>query len=232
MIDAIKYRAQNFLFKNFAIPKRIDEKISKKYIRKFLPSNPVIIDCGAHDGSDSVELATLIGGKVFSFEPVPEVYNRLQEKTKPYSSIQCFQLALADKNGTVDFHVSGGTSDGSSSILAPKEHLIDHPQVSFNQVINVPCNTLDSWAEKNKIDKIDLLWLDMQGFEMQMLMASPGMLRKVTAIHTEVSVKETYEGVATYDKLKTWLEKQGFATQLEAIPDGWDMGNVLFIRKN
>jgi FkbM family methyltransferase len=232
MLKSIKQRGQNFLFRNFAIPNKIEEKISKKYIRQFLPAQPTVIDCGAHDGSDSLELAAMLGGRVFAFEPVPAVFEKLKARTKAYPAIQCFQLALADNNGTVPFHISGGASDGSSSILAPKEHLIDHPNVSFTETISVQCKTLDAWAKENNIGKIDLLWLDMQGFELQMLMASPEMLKKVTAIHTEVSVKETYEGVATYEKLKAWLEQQGFRVQLEAIPAGWDMGNVLFIRKN
>lgn len=230
-LHSIKYRIQDLLFRKFAIPIKIDEKISKKYLKKFLPQQPTIIDCGAHDGSDSVELASTIGGNIYSFEPVPAVFNKLKARSMKFDSIKCFQLALADKDGFIDFHVSGGTSDGSSSILPPKEHLNDHPDVSFNEVIKVKCQTLDSWAEENKIEKIDLLWLDMQGFEMQMLMNSPRMLSKVTAIHTEVSTRETYHGVVTYNKMKTWLEEQGFKVQLEAIPDNYDMGNVLFIRK-
>lgn len=230
-IQSIKNRLQDFLFRKFAIPVMIDEKISKKYIKRFLPDQPTVIDCGAHDGTDSIELATSLGGKVFSFEPVPAVFKKLQARTMKINSIKCFQLALADKDGYIDFHVSGGNSDGSSSILAPKEHLKDHPEVLFNEVIKVKCQTLDAWAEVNNIEKIDLLWLDMQGFEMQMLIASPQILKKVTAIHTEVSTKETYHGVVTYNKMKSWIEEQGFKVQLEAIPDGWDMGNVFFVRK-
>lgn len=230
-IQSIKYRIQDLLFRKFAIPVSINEKISKKYIKKFLPDQPTIIDCGAHDGSDSIELASIIGGRIYSFEPVPAVFKKLQDKTMKFNSIKCFQQALADRDGHIDFHVSGGTSDGSSSILVPKEHLNDHPDVSFNEVIRVKCQTLDAWAEENKIEKIDLLWLDMQGFEMQMLMTSPRMLNKVIAIHTEVSTRETYHGVVTYNKMKSWLEEQGFKVQFEAIPDCYDMGNVFFIRK-
>lgn len=70
-LHSIKYRIQDLLFRKFAIPIKIDEKISKKYLKKFLPQQPTIIDCGAHDGSDSVELASTIGGNIYSFEPVP-----------------------------------------------------------------------------------------------------------------------------------------------------------------
>jgi FkbM family methyltransferase len=231
MLRSVQQRARNYFFKNFALPRKMEEKISKKYIGEFIPQNAFIVDCGAHDGSDSIELAQIPGARIFSFEPVPAVFSRLKERTKFNPAIQCFQLALADKNGKVTFHVSAGTSDGSSSILPPKEHLLDHPSVSFPGSIEVNCRTLDTWAEENMIAKIDLLWLDMQGYELPMLKASPKMLSTVSAIHTEVSVKETYSGVAVYDEVKAWLEGEGFTVQLEAIPANWDMGNVLFVRK-
>lgn len=71
----------------------------------------------------------------------------------------------------------------------------------------------------------------MQGFEMNMLKASKNILNTVKLIHTEVSTRETYKGVALYQEFRTFLENRGFVVLLEAIPEGWDMGNVLFIRK-
>lgn len=48
----------------------------------------------------------------------------------------------------------------------------------------------------------------------------------------EVSTKNTYDGVTLYPETKLWMENNGFYLDKEAIPEGWDMGNVLFVRKN
>jgi FkbM family methyltransferase len=190
-----------------------------------------MIDCGAHDGGDSIELQKVIGGTVYSFEPSPKVYERLVKYTSHNKNIRCFPIALSNENGKASFHISEGKSDGSSSLLKPKEHLTDHPTVLFNEVLEVDTMTLDDWAKKYNVPHVDLLWLDMQGFEMNMLMASKKILDTVKVIHTEVSVKDTYDGVIQYPKFRDWLISKGFEPKLECIPEGFDMGNVLFIRK-
>ena len=217
-------------FQKFGFPRVRDEKISKSIMRKYLPADPVIIDCGAHIGLDSVELLKVLGGSIHCFEPVPDVYRRLRETVAQYPSITTYQLALSNKTGQDHFFVSEGASDGSSSLLPPKDHIVDHADTFFNRKIEVHTMTLDDWAAENKIDRVDLLWLDMQGFELQMLKASTKVLPKVRVIHTEVSTKETYEGVALYADYRAYLESIGFKVLVEAIPQGWDMGNVVFVR--
>lgn len=227
-----EYHASEFLFDRLAIPQIKSERISKALIRKYLPSKPVIIDCGAHEGHDSLQLARHFpGGVVHAFEPVPELYERLKERKLKKKNIFTYQLALADRTGTLQFYVSEGQSDGSSSLLVPKTHLTDHPLTVFKKKISINAVTLDGWARENKISKVDLLWLDMQGFEMQMLQASNEILPTVKVIHTEVSVRDTYEGVVQYQDYRRFLENKGFSVVAEAIPDGWDMGNVLFVKK-
>ena len=232
MYKKVQHHVKRILFEKYAVPNVINETISKALLRKFLPSNPGIIDCGAHDGSDSVALAKLFKmGIVHSFEPVDELFIRLKLNTEKHKNAICYKMALADKNGLMDFYVSEGASDASSSLLEPMEHLNDHPSTFFKKKITVPTITLDSWAAENKILKVDMLWLDMQGFELNMLQTSESILDSVSVIHTEVSTKQTYKGVAQYNDYRSFLESKGFTMTIEAIPTGWDMGNVLFVRK-
>ncbi|MEP7108248.1 MAG: FkbM family methyltransferase [Ferruginibacter sp.] len=226
-----KYYAQKCLFDKYAIPKIKYEKISKTLLKKYLPEKPIVIDCGAHDGADSVELAKILKGEIHSFEPVNNLFSRLKTNTHNFPNIYCYEIALSNKNGSQDFYISEGRSDASSSLLMPKAHLDDHPDTFFKTKITVKTLTLDYWAEINKIEKVDLLWLDMQGFELNMLEVSEKILAKVSVIHTEVSTKETFVGVAQYAEYREFLENKGFNVVLEAIPVGWDMGNVLFVRK-
>lgn len=205
--------------------------IDKEYIISLLPSNPVILDCGSHIGVDSLEFVNLNSNCiVHAIEPVSEIYNKLKENCKQFKQIITYNIALSDSTKEDIIYISSGTSDGSSSLLQPKDHLIDHPDVIFSKTESIQCFTLDTWANNNGINKIDLLWLDMQGMELKMLKESKVILESVTAIHTEVSMHETYEGVETYDEVKKFLLQKGFKVKIEAIPSGWDMGNVLFIR--
>lgn len=205
--------------------------ISKAKLKKYLPADPVIIDCGAHIGSDSVELARIFPkASIHCFEPVPDIFTKLEHNTKPYKNIIRYKLALGTENIQTEMFVSSGNSDASSSLLQPTGHLETHPDVYFKNKILVEMITLDEWARKNNIKKIDFLWLDMQGFELPMLQVSEKALSTISCIHTEVSLKETYKNAVLYDGYKKWLESRGFRAVIEALPAGADMGNVLFVR--
>lgn len=204
--------------------------IDKKFIAKFLPDKPSIIDCGAHIGLDTVQLAQIKGSKIFSFEPIEHLYLKLVANTSPLQNVKCFKLALNAFDGKAEMHISSGRSDASSSLLKPKIHLKDHPEVLFKQVTKVDCLTLDSWAWENNESMIDMLWLDMQGSELEMLKASKNILGTVSVIHSEVSLRETYEGVEHYEVYKRFLLGHNFKVIKEAIPKGFDMGNVLFVK--
>jgi len=208
-----------------------DTLITKKYISKFLPEEPVIVEAGAHVGLDTIDMAkTFPKAKIFAFEPVPEVFEQLKKNTSKYKNVTCVQLGLSDKEGISEIFVSSGASDGSSSLLKPKEHLKLHPEVKFDDSLKIKTVTLDSWAKKNKL-KIDFLWLDLQGMEYKVLKKSEKTLSSVKAIFTEVSLVENYSGGVLYSTLKNFLVGKKFILDKEELI--WkDGGNVLFVKNN
>lgn len=206
------------------------ENISKEYIAQFLPENPVIIEAGAHIGRDTKKmLKQWPQAKIHAFEPVPELFEELKKNTTPYSNVTCYPLALNNSSGTAQFYISSGRSTATSSLLAPKEYLIEHPTTVFEKT-TVTTITLDAWAEKYAIPHVDFMWLDMQGGELSALQAGMHLLKTVKALYTEVSFAERYEKNPLYATIKCWLERQGFSVQKEEFrTSAW--GNVLFIRK-
>jgi FkbM family methyltransferase len=223
--------AKEAIFDRYAIPKVCNERISKAFIQRFLPAKPVIIDCGAHDGADTINMARRWpGARLHAFEPVPEVYARLRANTRAYPNIECYPLAISDRTGVDEMHISTGASDASSSLLTPGTHLEDHPAVLFESKRQVETTTFSDWARDHGVSRVDLFWLDMQGSEPDALRASKDLLRTATAVYTEVSVKEVYHGISLYPEFRSWMAGQGFRVALEAVPDGWDAGNVLFVK--
>ena len=175
-------------------------------------------------------------GRIHSFEPLPSVFEILRQRNGSRPNVRLYPLALGDRDGTATFHVSGGSPDRpasdvnqSSSLLPPQETLRLHPHIRFEQTIEVPVSTLDGWAERERVPRVDLLWLDMQGFEGQFLAASPRMLPGVRVIHTEVHRVPNYTGSILYPELTSWLQERGFVLVREEIP--WDDGgNAVFAR--
>lgn len=205
----------------------ISTNANKKYIEQFLPKNPVILEAGAHVGVDTVEMAHMWpGSTIYAFEPVPILYHQLVSATSNLSNVRCYELALGSQTGKAQFYVSSGTSNASSSLLKPKDHLIQHPLVTFNETIEVKTQTLDEWAEHHGVDRIDFMWLDMQGYELTMLKASPKIMRTVSVIFLEVSREELYYGTSLFNEVNAWLTSQGFRYICEIYE------NALYVRKN
>ncbi len=203
--------------------------IPKKYFLQYFPEDPVILEAGAHKGKDTLEMARLWPkGTIHAFEPVPHLYQTLIRKTKTFKNIHCYQVALGDTTGTQPMFISSGASDGSSSLLSPKGHLNYYPKVYFDEIIEVKTITLDDWAKENCITRIDFMWLDLQGLELNVLKSGRKILPTVRAIYSEVSGTELYEGQELYDQLNDWLCTEGFSIEREEIENG--SGNVFFIR--
>jgi 2-O-methyltransferase len=205
--------------------------IPKEYLSTFLPAQPIIVEAGAHIGTDTQEMANLWKeGTIYAFEPVPKLFEQLVDSTLKFRNVRCFPVALGDRIGSAEIFISGGSSDASSSLLPPQQHLVEHPTVEFSQKITIQTVTLDQWAKDNKVDRVDFLWLDMQGYEPLALSSSPNILSTVSAIYTEVSLKQLYEGAPLYPDFRKWLESKGFRVEREEL--AWeDAGNVLFVRE-
>jgi FkbM family methyltransferase len=204
-------------------------EISKRHIGRFIPQNPVILDAGANGGQDSVEMARLWPkSTIHAFEPVPAVFAKLKRNTRKYANIRCYEMALGECQTEAEMFFSVG-QDASSSLLEPKELLAEYPDIAFEKGSTVKVNTIDRWAEQTGIDHVDLMWLDMQGYEFKALQGAQQVLKKVRAIHTEVDLTEIYKGAGLYNEVRPWLEKRGFRVEREELSCK-SFGNVLFVQ--
>lgn len=204
-------------------------------VKKYLPSRPVIVEAGAYEGDETLFLSNNWHGrcKIYSFEPVPHLYNIAKTNTQSHSNIILYNLALGASCGAKPFYLSNlgdnPTVTASSSLLKPKDHLVYSPDTYFNNHIEVECTTLDEWARNNNVEAIDLLWFDLQGSELDVMKASPFIMKNVKAVLTEVEFVEAYEGQALYSDIKEWLESQGF-TLIALGKGGKWFGDALFVR--
>jgi FkbM family methyltransferase len=211
-------------------------------IKKHVPKDPVVLEAGAHDGGDTVQLVqNLRPRKLYAFEPVPELFKRLEEKLHPFREVECFPLALAHRRGQMTMYVSNGSvrtrkhsiiaADASSSLLKPTGHLNAYPTIQYKKQIKVPVTTIDDFARQHDIKRIDFMWLDMQGAELMALQGSERLLDRVSSVYLEVSTVELYADAPTYHEVKEWMVSRGFTPRYEAVPTGGH-GNVLFVRTN
>lgn len=196
-----------------------------------LPADAVLLEAGAHAGGDTVLFSKRWArGTIHAFEPVPTLFAELQRQTAQLPNVKCYPYALSKESGTVMMHLSTEDMLAASSILPPKRHLDYYPTVEFAGQVEVPSITLDDWMTKEKIRRLDALWLDLQGYELPVLQASPSTVSKVRVIVTEFADVELYAGQARFSTMHEWLVANGFkCIYRERL---WLYGgNALFLRQ-
>lgn len=143
---------------------------------KLAARSRVTIDVGAYVG-----LFTLLAAhanpesRVFAFEPMPEVFERLQNNIllNELPNVQCIANAVSNSAGTAEFfHQSTGMPTSSSlsfEFMRSAEGLIS---------TTVPVTTLDRFVEENRLDSIGLLKIDTESTEPDVLRGAINMIRR------------------------------------------------------
>jgi FkbM family methyltransferase len=176
-----------------------------------------ILDIGSLDGADAVELGRMFpAATIHSFEPDPANFPLLQQTAKCCDRIIPYQIALSDNVGKAKFFASGAEDDAyynraSGSILRPLRSATDWwPQLKFEREVEVSTTTVDEWATTKSIRSIDLVWMDVQGAELQVLQGMGTLIESTHCIVLEVWMKPAYDGAATLPQIQEFLESHGF----------------------
>ena len=179
----------------------------------------VIFDVGACHALESVELSKKYpNAKVYTFEANPVSYNVCLENTEGYDSITVINEAVNDYDGLCKFYPmdkektvttwEDGNQGASSLYRANGQYDFIEKYVQYE--IEVPCTRLDTFCEKNNIDKIDVIWMDLQGAELKALQSLGSRLDTVQIIHTELEMNPMYEGQCLFSDVNEYLTNNGF----------------------
>ena len=216
------------------LARRDASKIPNKVIRKFVDSSKIdfVIEAGCFDGKDTINLGKLFeSADIHAFEPVSDIFDIAVKNTSHMKKLHINRLALiADSKSSVNMFSFNSTDvmHGSSSVMKPTTHLQIHPEVILNKVIEVPATTLAKYINDNNLSGNGLLWLDLQGAELEILSETPAVLQIIKAIYTEVSTQPLYEKSATIESLDAYLKEHHFRrVHLRVF---LETGNALYIR--
>lgn len=206
----------------------------------YFSDSPTIIEVGSFDGNDTVKMARKWpNGTIYAFEPVNDIYEKLEKNTQDFGNVHCYNMAVSDKNGYALFYIAEkiskkGVTSQASSLRKPKERLLVSP-IIFPRTTQVRTITMNVWMEENGITSIDLLWLDTQGHELTILKSMQHRLHEVRVLFAEVSFIESYEGQELYTEVIAWIEAHGFVAigkDFEFPGSDSFFGNILFVRQD
>ncbi len=164
-----------------------------KVMSSLIHPGDVIFDVGAHIGKYSVFASRLCqpGGRVFSFEPVPESYWRLCEtlSLNRCKDVVPIQKLLCDKVERVQMNLFEEPYSSWNTMGWPRMPTPDGEFQSPKTSIVVQSDTLDHFCRENDIHSILFLKVDVEGFEKLVFSGSTGLLgeRRIDYICFELS---------------------------------------------
>ena len=223
---AVFYEGTN-TFRNY-------EEINWSWMKPLLPNDPVIVYVGAYEGYGAHRAVQVWPeAKIFALEPNPRVYIEMLKHLAEtgYKNIKTYPLAIGDHNGTAPFYLCRGPSgtnisyEDASSLLPPSPEL---ERINSGPKIEVPCMILDDWCQLNNIKHIDILRLDLEGFELQALQCSPNILKNVKMIYIQTFFSSERIGMTGYFGLKDFLYKSNFVVLAHWYTQG-GRGNAIYV---
>ena len=194
----------------------------------------IIFEVGARYGDESIKLSEIFNNAtIYSFECNPMTIDKCKQNLKDKDRILFFDHGLGDKNETLPFFSFTENNDGASSFL--KRIDFDHTQketgtVNIKKLINI--------VEENNINHIDLLCMDVQGYELNVLKGADDFIKNIKYIIMEepkLIINSIYLGTnhskyinaPTSEEIKIFMNNNNFF-EIERIDENFIEDNVMY----
>ncbi len=130
-----------------------------------------VLDIGTNIGEVALNLAKLVGssGVVHTFEPDPFVFSKLSKNysLNTFTNIYLNNFALGDAEGELTISAEVNNNRGGTRVSS-----------SSNEGNTVRVTTVDHYADCLGINKIDVIKIDVEGYELKVLQGAMNSLRK------------------------------------------------------
>ncbi len=146
------------------------ENIGLRVILGNCKDSPVVFDVGAYVGEyTEAVFETRMDCKAFIFEPARKTFDQLKNKLAVGKYANChykiFNFALGQQKGVATLHSDRDLSPLSSF----SKRRLDHFKIEMKLREKVPVKTVDIVFSEQKLKKIDLLKIDVEGHELEVL---------------------------------------------------------------
>lgn len=166
-------------------------------------SEDVVIDAGANCGHLSLYYSKLVGknGKIYAFEPdmfnIVRINENIQLNKALENNIKIERLLLWNNNKLVDFYEAGTV--GSSAVWIP----------DMNKCVKKEAIRIDDWVQRNNINKLDFIKMDIEGAEIEAL---AGCIETINNFKPNFAIASYHivKGEQTYIKVEDFFKKNHY----------------------
>lgn len=199
------------------------------------PSLDVLFDVGANIGQTRKYFRFhKPSAKIYSFEPVQATYQQLKEGAAGDANCVLENMALGDSTGEKTIRLF----DGDLTVLnSLRDEVMNNAANAREETIRI--DTLDRYCSVNNIQKIDLLKIDTEGFEINVLRGAEQMLQSgnISFVYCETGFQKTNERNTYFPDLTEYLSNHDyyFFGLYQMDYHDWErgngLGNALYVHK-
>lgn len=180
-----------------------------------------LIHVGAHTCLEFRDYLAMSLDSVMLFEPLEDVFQGLRDNVNAslrdclngrFPNTILVNKALGSEVSRKEMWVEDTNPFGagmSSSLLEPKLHTEQYPDIVFDKRRQVDVSTLDEELMGSRL-LYNILNIDVQGYELEVLKGASEALKNIEIIFIEVNAREMYKGCVLVGELDRFLEKHGF----------------------
>lgn len=138
------------------------ERGELELMRRFLGAGSVVLDVGANVGNHSLFFAQY-AARVFAFEPFPRLAQRLREQIglNKIEHVKVMEFGLGENDAHLPYVPPGAYNQGMGSFALASE--------AASETIHLAVRQGDAVIEQENVSRIDLIKVDVEGFEMEVL---------------------------------------------------------------
>lgn len=151
------------------------EPFERRLFVSLVREGDTVFDVGANFGLYSVlASARLRGGSLHAFEPNPELFPILKSnlEKRPFGRLEAHQVAIGAMRGNVAFNCAVDSAFSS---------IIETERVATERTVVVPMTTIEAFMEERGIPRVDLVKIDVEGYEPEVLQGARRLLERPDA---------------------------------------------------
>jgi FkbM family methyltransferase len=207
----------------------------ERFLNKLDRNINIVFEVGARYGDETLHLLNIFPNSlIYSFECNPNTLEICKKNLNNKKNIYFMPFGLGNKNEVLPFYSYIDNNDGASSFLKRIDCETTQKITGFMEI-----KKISDIMKNHKIEKIDLLCMDVQGFELNILKGADEYLNKIKYVIMEEpkpiinknylpnDLHSKYIGSPTSQEIKDFMNRNNFV-EIERLSENCIEDNVMY----